>query len=107
MSWERTPQNLEMRRRAMRALVVAKLRTHPELLAVARESLNRWQSNGALPRASVAAWRALLDAGLPAVLELLEDTSESRDWLRRCAPMAGVLTEDERLGFLRNWRPPA
>jgi hypothetical protein len=106
VSWERTPRNLELRRRAQRDLVGAKLRAHPELLAICRENLDRWESLGSWPQAHIDAWRQLLDAGLPAVLEVLEGRDETVGWLRRCAPTPGVLTEAERLDFLRVWRPP-
>ncbi len=83
-----------------------KISAHPELLSVARENLERWQASGGRSQASIEGWRAVLDAGLPAVLEVLQDNSASREWLRRCEPLAGVVSQAERLDFLRSWRPP-
>lgn len=104
MTWERTPENLELRRRAWLDLLAQKLRAHPELLAVARDNLDRWQANGGRSQASIDAWRQLLDAGLSAVLDVLQGTDKGREWLRRSEPLAGVLTESERAKFLRTRR---
>lgn len=107
MIWDRTPKNLELRRRAWLDLLAQKISAHPERLAVARENLDRWQASGGRTQDSIDAWRRLLDAGLPAVLDVLESTDERREWLRRSEPLAGVVGQAQRLDFLRRWQPPA
>ncbi len=65
-------------------------------------AIQRWVRS----KATLAAWRRLLDAGVPAVLEVLESTDPRRDWLRRSEPLAGMVSQEERLDFLRSWWPP-
>jgi len=50
------------------------------------------------------AWQELIDAGMERCLEFALEESEKGDAMRQSSPFVGILTEDERLGFLREWR---
>jgi len=52
----------------------------------------------------VQQWRALLESGADAVLDVLTSTSQEAIELRQNSPFAGVLTEDERQSCLAAFR---
>jgi len=88
-------------------LVAAKLVLDPDgVLARARANLGRLMR--VHPRGMAAHWLAqwerILDSGLDAVLETLTSAAPRAAELRQNSPFAGVVTEEERLRVLENFR---
>lgn len=100
----RTHSDLDQRSLAMHRLVVAKIRRDPALFEHARQTLARWRHAG--PVASqpyLVQWQQAFDAGFDAALGLAVEVSENATALRQCSPFAGILSTEERLGFLKSW----
>lgn len=91
----------EERRLAMYRLVAEKVRNDPALLEKARATLNRWQAADHHPIRDE--WAKLLEQGADACLAVLTEESTRADELRKASPFVGILTEEERLAFLREW----
>ncbi|MGX9960586.1 hypothetical protein ACW0US_17710 [Xanthomonas euvesicatoria] len=51
-----------------------------------------------------AEWERRINLGVPAVLQLLRDTSQSGDVHRSTAPFTDVISQDERMQLLNDWR---
>jgi hypothetical protein len=83
-------------------LFAAKLTTHPELLAVARENCQRWLREGHSAPDRLREWDALLaeaqhgGAGMARLQQVLEGRDDSQGRLREFHPLAGILTREER-----------
>ncbi len=102
----RTPDWLDRRSQALKSLVAATLRAHPERLAIGRDNLNRWrEADGTWGRHTVymRVWERAIEEGVDACCVLLEDTSEATQALRQAAPFAGVVPELERRQLLARW----
>ena len=96
----------EMRPEVERSLalhreVAERLRRDPELLAAARERVERWLTDGSVHGAWAKAWRSILDAGLDRVIEVLTDASPAAHDLRQVSPFAGALDPRTRWTILR------
>lgn len=91
----------EERRLAMYRLVAEKVRKDPTLLEKARTNLARWQAADRHPDRDE--WAKLLDQGMEACLAMLEEESMHADRMRMASPFVGILPEEERLTFLREW----
>lgn len=48
-------------------------------------------------------WLDILDRGIEEALAVAVEDTERGQVLRSASPFAGVLTEDERLAFLKAW----
>lgn len=81
--------------------VARRLRADATLADTARARVEAWARDGRAQAAYVEAWRSLFEAGLPAVLEALEDPSERGQALRQVSPFAFVLRPRERWQLLR------
>jgi hypothetical protein len=79
----------------------AKLRAHPELLALARENLDRWSKLNSRSQPYWDAWREMLDLPLDQLLDLMVEESERMTALRHTSPFAGVLDIAERRAVLQ------
>ena len=102
----RSPAYLDSRSQALKRLVAAKLREHPELLSIGRENLERWrEEDGRWGRHTcyMLVWEKTISDGVEACCRLLEDTSEETQPLRQAAPFAGVISEKARREFLAEW----
>jgi hypothetical protein len=103
----RSHQWIEQRSLALHAAVAAKLETHPQLLDVARQNLERWLRRN--PATDLREWRRILDSmPLPEVVALLRSPSEEAARLRQSSPFAGLLTTEERrtiMGAYESRRP--
>lgn len=99
-----THQAIDDRSLALHRLVAAKLRRNPKLLQKPRTVLARWRRNScSRSDPYLAAWEEVLQRGLEATLELALSDSELGRAMRQSSPLCGVLQEDERAGFLRDW----
>jgi hypothetical protein len=81
---------------ALHRRVAEKLEAEPELLAIARENLRRWQATESPPSSIWTEWQRILDAPLDAVLRLLTERSERAAQLRQSSPFPGILSDIER-----------
>jgi hypothetical protein len=86
---------------ALHREVAERLRTDPELLAAARERVERWLTEGSVHATWAEAWKSILDAGLEAVIEVLTDTAPAAHDLRQVSPFAGALDPRTRWAILR------
>lgn len=88
---------------AMHNIIAERLRSGDlSPLQKARSNLERWkqQFGGVLP-AGYLEWAALLDAGLEAVLRVLDGEDQEAVRIRSSSPFAGVLSPRERWEILR------
>jgi hypothetical protein len=85
-------------------LIAEKIRRDPSLFDVARRNLERWKrTQQPWPRA-LAEWEEILERNsVDRVLEILTEDSEEGARLRQSDPFAGVLTQRERMDFLRSY----
>lgn len=89
---------------ALHRLVVQKIRVDPALFDGVQQTLNRRYEQcdpSSLPY--VVAWQKLVDLGMEAALAAVVDETERGQVLRRSSPFCGILSEPERLDFLRSW----
>lgn len=100
----RTPQEIIARSLALHQLVAAKIRNDPSLFLKARATLARWRQTVCLSsQPYLIEWERLMDQGMEVTLaKALEDSEHAAD-LRKSSPFAGVLTNHERLLFLKEW----
>jgi hypothetical protein len=89
-------QRIDRRSLELHRAIAAKLRTHPELVAIARDNLSRWTAGESRSQLYWDAWREILERPLEEVLGLLEEDSERMTALRQATPFAGVLEPAER-----------
>ncbi len=87
---------IDARSLAMHAVIVRKIERDPELLAIPRRNLERWERRhaGSAPR-WLAEWREILSRPWPQIASLLTEQSENAIRLRQSTPFAGVLTARE------------
>lgn len=101
----RSHRALDERSLALHRLIVAKIEGNPELFERARETLGRWRTMVcAASQPYLETWERLLDEGRDACFAVMLDDSEHATALRQCSPFTGMLTERERLAFLKTWR---
>lgn len=96
---------IDERSLAFDRLVAEKLQRRPELLEKARANLARWLEDGsARSRPGLVEWQRILDGPLEDVLAQLAATDERATRLRQSSPFCGIMTEDERLGIIREFQ---
>ena len=96
---------IDERSLAFDRLIAAKLRSQPALVEKARANLTRWLktcSAGAKP--ALLEWQRLLTGPFDELLALMEATDERATRLRQSSPFCGLLTEEERLGIIREFQ---
>jgi hypothetical protein len=96
---------IDERSLAFDRLIAAKLRDQPALVTKARDNLARWLkhcSSGA--RRDLLEWQRLLSGPFDELLVLLEATDERATRLRQSSPFCGILTQEERLGIIREFQ---
>lgn len=100
----RTHQELDLRSLAMHRLVAARIRDNPVLLERVKGTLVRWRSLvdvNTVPY--LDAWEHLVDQGVEACLAVATEDSERAAALRQSSPFTGILSNQERWEFLKNW----
>ena len=96
---------LDRRSLAMHKLAAAKVRAHPELLDLARETVQRWKRTApSRAHALLDEWIALIDRGVDDCLSVAEEDSEHARQLRQSSPLPCLLDRRERNEFMRSWR---
>jgi len=96
---------LDQRSLAMHKLIAEKIRERPELFDHPKKTLARWRvivDQASQPYLEV--WQELFDQGVEAALAVATEDSERATALRQSSPFCGVLTEEERINFLREWK---
>lgn len=92
----------------MHQAMLTHLLTRPEeILDLARDNIDRWQSVHRTDGRTVAylrEWETVLAGGLGATVEMMTSTSPRACELRQNSPFAGVLSQDERQAALRSFR---
>ena len=98
-------QDIDRRSLALHKLVAEKIRKNPELFEIAKNNVVEWRKiKDRSQKSYIDEWERILESGVDAALEVVtEDASRARR-LRQSSPFAGVLTEEERLSFLKKWR---
>ena len=95
---------LNKRSLALHRLVADKIRNDPALFDKIKATLARWRkivSPNSQPY--LIEWERLVADGIEASLAMATEDSERATALRKSSPFACVLTEPERLEFLRTW----
>jgi len=87
-------------------LIADKIEADPALLRIPLENIERWLGRGHWAVREWNQWRQWIDSAqtspsaMKRLLELLRDDSEEARELKGFAPFAGVLTTEERRGFV-------
>jgi hypothetical protein len=100
-------QRIDQRSIALHRAIAAKLRANPELIAIARDNLDRWSLVVPRSKPYFDAWREILNRPLAEMLELLTDESEQMTALRQATPFAGILEPAERWAIYERFKPEA
>jgi len=96
---------IDERSLAFDKLIAEKLRGDPTLVDKARANLARWlQACDARSAPAMLEWQLLLHGPLPELLALLESTDERATRLRQSSPFCGILSPEERLAIIREYR---
>ena len=104
-TWMKDHRLIDERSLAFDRLIAAKLRAEPALIEKARGNLARWlETCSDRARPALLEWQGLVDGPFDELLVLLEATDERATRLRQSSPFCGILTEDERLGILREFQ---
>jgi len=98
---------IDRRNLEMHQAIACKLRSHPELLEIARENLARWSARDSRSQPYWDAWREIFTRPVTEVLELIVENSERMTAMRQASPFAGVLDESERRAILERFSPRA
>lgn len=97
-------QDHDERSLAWHRLVIKRMQSDPGLIDKARMTLDLWLSKGPQPnRVYLAEWQRAMDAGLDALEQLATTEGDHPNALRQCSPISGVLTNEERWAFRREW----
>lgn len=99
-----SPQEIDRKSLALHQLVADKLRHDPSLFRKVQENLDSLQRSSAISTlAYYVDWQQAVDQGMDFALALAVEESERGQSMRQASPFAGILTEPERLAFLKSW----
>jgi excisionase family DNA binding protein len=93
--------------RLHQALLTQMLAEPNAVIAKARDNLNRWTSMHRPDGMTVRyfeQWRRVLDAGLDAIVDVVNSPSQEARELRQNSPFAGILPDETRLRVLRAFK---
>lgn len=100
-----THEWIDQRSLALERVVAAMIRTKPELLDRARNTLARWiaQREPEVPFALLE-WREILNkSSLEEILDFITQDNEEARRLRQSSPFCGILPHDVRLAILKEY----
>ena len=101
----RTHQEIDARSLMLHCFVADKIRRDPAQFAVARATLARWRASvDAAPQPYLERWNDLMNQGMEACLAVAVENSQRADALRQNSPFSGILTNRERFMLLKNWK---
>ena len=89
-------RRIDRRSLALHQAAAEKLRTHPELIEIARDNLRRWYPTAGRSQPYLDEWSRILALPLEEVLALMQQDNERMTALRQSSPFAGVLEPAER-----------
>lgn len=99
------PQTIERRTLELHRLVARKARQNPARFEQARAILARWrQIVDIRSQPYLKEWERIFAEGMEAALTVALEETEAAAALRKSSPLACVLTNEERLEFVRDWR---
>ena len=93
--------------RLHQALLAQMLAEPSAVISKARDNLNRWTSMHRPDGMTVRyfeQWRRVLDAGLDAIVDVVNSPSQEARELRQNSPFAGILPDETRLRVLRAFK---
>lgn len=97
-----SPRDLDLKSLALHKLVAQKMRSDPSLFLKARNNLERLADRGGGgPDLYATAWLAASDQGLDEALAVATSDTERGQSMRSSSPFAGILSESERVDFLK------
>lgn len=101
----RTHQEIDARSLELHRLYAQRIRENPELFSVVQDNiaflLRRVVPGG---RGYILEWEKAAEEGIDACLRLAVADTERAATLRQSSPFAGVISQEERLKFLRHWK---
>ena len=101
----RTHQEIDERSLALHRLIADKIVCEPVLFERPKATLARWRKtvcSGSQPY--LEEWEHLMGLGMDACLAVAVENSQRATALRQSSPFSGVLTNQERLAFLKRWK---
>ncbi len=98
-------RHIDERSLAFGTAIAARLQSHPEILNMAKENLERWLNNCSLDlRPTFGEWSALLNGPLDGVIVVLTGRDERSIRLRQSNPFAGAIPPKERNAILLQFK---
>jgi hypothetical protein len=101
----RTHQEIDARSLELHRLYAQRIRENPQLFSVVQDNiaflLKRVAPGG---RGYILEWQKAAEEGLEPCLRLAVADTERSTALRQSSPFAGVISQEERLNFLRHWK---
>lgn len=95
----------DFRSLALHKIAVAKVRANPELFDKIKHTNTHFgKVYSPSSMTYYREWNKLIETGLGAVLDMALATTEFAATMRSTSPFSGILTEDERLAFLHDWK---
>jgi|SRR5579883_1504541 len=101
----RSHEWIDQRSLALDQAIAAKLRTHPELLQRAKDTLQNWirQRQPRAPQIMLE-WQEILTTwSFEKILDLLTSSEQEPTRLRQSSPFCGILTQQERMEIFREY----
>jgi hypothetical protein len=100
-----TPREVTDKTLGWHKLAVAKLQQFPDLLTKVKFNIDSFKA-GVDPRSLhyIQEWDAHFNKGPEHLFAIALEDSEHADDLRQCSPFGGILTDEERLAYFRNWK---
>lgn len=100
-----THLKIDQRSLALHRLVVEKIRKDPVLFDNVKRTLAYWRTIvSANSQPYLEEWEQLVNQGIDACLAAAVEDSEHADALRQTSPFCGILTNEERFVFFKEWR---
>lgn len=100
-----TPEDVVQKTLGWHRLAVAKLKRHPELLETVRANIEGYKRRGS-PRAMhyFLEWEEHFARGSEHLFAIALEESEHAADLRQCSPFGGILTNEERWQYFRDFK---
>lgn len=101
----RTHQEIDERSLALHRLIADKIVREPRLFERSKETLVRWRKTVcSRSHPYLEEWEHLMSLGMDACLAAAVENSQQATALRQSSPFSGVLTNQERFAFLKQWK---
>ncbi len=98
-------QRADQRSKAFHVMIAAKLRAHPELWAIPKQNIQRWEKERKGVPSALYEWRCILQtSSKKKILTILESDAEEAQRLRSSSPFTGILTSSERKTIIESFR---